>query len=107
MEFEGIIIEQLDTKTGTNPTTGIEWKRVSYVAQTEERSPQTVVFDVWDGRDGRIQRLHLQAGMKYRLFLSFEAKKNKDGKWFNSISAWGARIIGENEGSNGEQDNQQ
>lgn len=93
MEFEGFIIEQLDTKTGTNAQTGAEWKRVSYVAQTEERSPQTVVFDVWDGRDGRIQRLHLQVGQKYKLFLNFDAKKNKDGKWFNSIQAWGARLM--------------
>ena len=58
MEFEGKIIEILDTKTGTNAQTGAEWKKISYVAQTEEKSPQTIVIDVWDGRDGRIDRLN-------------------------------------------------
>lgn len=93
MEFEGTIIEQLDTKTGTSKATGLEWKRVGYVAQTDERAQQTIVFDVWDGRDGRIERLNLQVGKKYRLNFSFEAKKNNDGKWYNSITAWGARLM--------------
>lgn len=93
MEFEGKIIEILDTKTGTNAQTGAEWKKISYVAQTEEKSPQTIVIDVWDGRDGRIDRLNLQVGQKYKLFLNFDAKKNKDGKWFNSIIVWGARLM--------------
>lgn len=93
MEFEGIIIEQLDTKTGTNAQTGAAWKRVSYVAETDERYSQTLVFDVWDGRDGRIDRLNLQVGQKYRINLSFDAKKNKEGNWYNSISAYNARLI--------------
>lgn len=100
MEFEGFIIEQLDTKTGTNAQTGAEWKRVSYVAKTDERSPQTVVFDVWDGRDGRIERLNLQVGKKYRLNFSFDARKSNDGRWFNSIQAWGARLMDNEEVEN-------
>ena len=93
MEFEGTIIEQLDTQTGTNQVTGQQWKRVTYVAQSETMSQSTIVFDVWDGRDERIKRLNLQVGKKYRLFFDFNARKNKDGKWFNAISAWGARLI--------------
>ena len=37
MEFEGFIIEQLDTKTGTNAQTGAEWKRVSPAAKAFRR----------------------------------------------------------------------
>ena len=104
MEFEGKIIEKLETKTGTNQVTGNTWKYTRYVAQNTLPQTTTIVFDVWDGRDGRIERLNLQVGKWYRLFLSFEAKKNKEGKWFNSISAWSARevsIIDENK--NGEE----
>ena len=103
MEFEGTIIEQLDTQTGTNQVTGQQWKRVTYVAQSETMSQSTIVFDVWDGRDGRIERLNLQVGKRYRLNFDFSARKNRDGKWFNSISAWGARLVDDlNAEANGE-----
>ena len=93
MEFEGIITEVLATRKGTNEKTGDPWELTSYVAETEERDPQRIVFDVWDGRDGRIARLNLTPGNKYKLFLSFEARKSNEGKWFNKISCWGARLI--------------
>lgn len=97
MEFEGIIIEQLETAKGTNKETGEPWQRNRYVAESEERNPQAIVFDVWDGRDGRIARLNLEKGKKYKLFMSFEARKSKEGKWFNAITVWNARPIDDNE----------
>ena len=102
MEFEGVIIEQLETAKGTNKETGEPWQRNRYVAESEERNPQTIIFDVWDGRDGRIARLNLQKGKKYKLYLSFEGRKSNEGKWFNSINVWGARLLDEqNEGNEG------
>ena len=49
MEFEGKIIEKLETKTGTNPVTGNTWKYTRYVAQNTLPQTTTIVFDVWDG----------------------------------------------------------
>ena len=93
MEIDVIITEQLESQRGTNEATGEPWQRNGYVAETEERTPQTIVFDVWDGRDGRIARLNLQKGKKYKLFLDFDARKTKDGRWFNRINVWNARLL--------------
>jgi len=90
MEFEGIIIENLGVREGSGKNGN--WKAAGYVAETEERNPQRIVFDVWDGRDGRIERFNLQVGKKYKLYLSFEASEH-EGKWYNRISVWGARLI--------------
>ena len=91
MEFEGIIKQSLGVKSGTSES-GKEWKIASYVAETDEQYPQRMVFDVWDGSDGRIARLNLEVDKKYKLYLGFEAKQY-DGKWYNKISCWNARLI--------------
>ena len=63
------------------------------MAETEEKDPQRIVFDVWDGRSGRIEQMNLQKGKKYKLFLSFDAKKTSEEMWFNRISAYKANLI--------------
>lgn len=90
MEFEGIIIESLGTRQGTSKYG--EWKAAEYVAETEENNPQRIVFSVRDRRDGRIERLNLQVGKKYKLFINFEASQF-EGKWYNNINVWNARLI--------------
>lgn len=90
MEFEGIIIEDLGVREGSGKYG--EWKAAEYVAETEERDPQRVVFSVRNGMDGRIERLNLKVGKKYKLFMNFEARQF-EGKWYNKINVWNARLI--------------
>lgn len=95
MEIDVVIKEVVDTKQGVNETTGNEWKFVTYRGESDDRTQQSLIFEVWDGRDGRISRLNLEVGKKYRVFLDIEARKTKEGRWFNKLSAWNARLITE------------
>ena len=53
MEFEGKIIEKLETKTGTNPVTGNTWKYTRYVAQnTLPQTKQSCLMYGMEGMEG-------------------------------------------------------
>ena len=92
MEIDVIIREKIDERQGVSARTNEQYHVVTFLGETEEYSPQRIVFEVWDGRDGRIARLNIQAGKKYKLFLNFEARQH-EGKWYNQIRAWNARAI--------------
>lgn len=84
----------LQERSGTSNRTGEPWRIASYVLETEERYPQRIMFEVSDGSQGRIARMNLLEGKRYKVFLSFEASEY-EGKWYNRISAYEAREIAE------------
>lgn len=88
----GIIKHVLPERTGTSTKTGEPWRIASYVLETTDRYPQRIMFEVSDGTQGRIARLGLQEGKKYKVFLDFSASEY-DGKWYNRVSAYEAREI--------------
>ena len=94
MEIEVLIKEQVEDLKGTNGEGGYAWHKVAYLAEPIDKTRQLILFDLWDGRDGRIARLNIQPGKKYRVNIDFDAQMYK-GKWFNKITAWNARLIQE------------
>lgn len=91
MEIEGIIKQVLPVREGVSQNGA--WKTASYVIETEERYPRRMVFDVRDGRDGRIARLNIQEGKRMRVSFDIDAHEYQ-GRWFNEITAWGAKDLG-------------
>lgn len=90
MEITGIITHQLPVREGTTKT-GTPWKIASFVLETLESYPKHMAFDVSDGTSGRIDRLNITVGKKYTVYFDIDAH-SYDGKWFNSIRAYDARL---------------
>lgn len=62
----------------------------SYVLVTGGLRPSYFVFDVFDGMDGRINRLGIEAGKEMTIYFDIDAHEYQ-GKWFNTIRAYDAR----------------
>ena len=92
MEINVLIKELVEDVKGNNSETGNQWHKVAYLAEPIDKTRQLMVIDLWDGRDGRIARLNIQPGKRYRLNIDYDAVKYKD-KWYNKITAWNARLI--------------
>lgn len=92
MEINVLIKELVEDVKGNNSETGNQWHKVAYLAEPIDKTRQLMVIDLWDGRDGRIARLNIQPGKRYRLNIDYDAAKYKD-KWYNKITAWNARLI--------------
>ena len=92
MEINVLIKELVEDVKGNNSETGNQWHKVAYLAEPIDKTCQLMVIDLWDGRDGRIARLNIQPGKRYRLNIDYDAVKYK-GKWYNKITAWNARLI--------------
>ena len=96
MEINVLIKELVEDVKGNNSETGNQWHKVAYLAEPIDKTRQLMVIDLWDGRDGRIARLNIQPGKRYRLNIDYDAVKHKD-RWYNKITAWNARLIEDDE----------
>jgi len=90
MEIEGIITEVLPERSGTSERG--PWKMAEYVLETIEQYPKHMCFTVSDGASGRIARLNIQQGQRYKIYFDIDAQKYQD-RWFNRINAYDARIV--------------
>lgn len=92
MEIEGIIIKNVDVKSGISKT-GEAWRVATYTANiTSPANSGSIMFEVKDGRNGRIDTLNLQPGHAYKLYINFELNEY-NGKNYNRIVCWGARDL--------------
>ena len=82
MEITGIIIQALPMRSGSNQN-GI-WRSQGFVLQTVDTYPQNFVFDVYDGKEGRLQRFNIQVGKQYTVFFTIRAHEHK-GRWYNQV----------------------
>lgn len=98
MEIEGKIIDVLPERSGTSQATGEPWRIASYLLEIPGYRPTKMMFDVSDGTQGRIERLGITKGRKYRIFFEIEAQQY-NGRWFNNVRAWDARPTDEAEES--------
>lgn len=90
MEITGIIKHVLPVREGVSANGA--WKTASYVIETEERYPRRMVFDVRDGRDGRIDRLGIKEGKRMKVWYDIDASEY-NGRWYNNVTAWDAREV--------------
>lgn len=93
MEIEGRIIEDLGTRSGVSARTGEPWRIAAYVIETESIYPRRMMFQVSDGRSNRINQLNIRVGKKMRIMFEVSAAKSSDGRWYNQITAYGAKDL--------------
>ena len=93
MEITGILVKQTAMREGVSKQNGNPWKIASYVIETIEAFPKRMVFDVSDGTAWRIERLGIKKDQVMRVWFEIDAHE-KDGKWFNAIRAYDARVAG-------------
>lgn len=87
MEADFIIKQLIKEQSGTSARTLEEWKVNTYLGETDEQYPRSIVFEVWKAD---IEKLNLEVGKKYRISFDCHAKMSKEGNWFNRITAWKA-----------------
>ena len=104
MEIEGKIIAVLPERSGTSQNG--PWKVATYVIETKETYPRKMVFEVRDGRDGRIARLNIQLGKTMRVWWDINAREY-EGKWYNTVTAYDAREVADSSDNNDEREQTQ
>lgn len=93
MEIEALVTSKVAEASGISKTSGEPWKIVSYlITITDPSNSGTMVIDVKDGNNGRIAKLNLQIGHKYKLYLNFETPRFNN-RYFSKIVCWGAHEI--------------
>ena len=88
MDIEGIIVKVAES-CGIDSQSGEPWKKASYILNINGGS---IVFDVMDGRDGRIAKVDALIGKNCCMHLNINAQMYK-GRYYNSITSWGGHEI--------------
>lgn len=89
MEIEGIITKVLPERSGTSEKG--PWRIAEYVLETVEQYPKHMCFSVSDGTGGRIARLNIKEGGRYKVYFEIDANEYQ-GRWYNRITAYDARL---------------
>lgn len=88
--FEGEIIEQGDTQTGTS-LSGKEWMKVRYIIREDgQNHPKEMVFDIFG--EETLRRYCLKKGEYVRLTFRMDTKKFKE-KVYNVVTILGVERI--------------
>lgn len=89
MEAQVKVIEVLPERTGTSQE-GRPWRIASYVVETTEPyNPKKFMIEVSDGENHRIEAMGLEQGKIVKLRFDIVGREF-NGRWFNSIRAYGA-----------------
>ena len=89
MDIEGIIVNKVAESSGIGANSGEPWKKASYILNINGGS---IVFDVMDGRDGRIAKVDALIGKNCCMHMNMNAQMYK-GRYYNSITSWGGHEI--------------
>ncbi len=86
MNVKGKITKILDTQNGTSKS-GKQWKKTSFVLQTDEEYNNLYCFDVF-GED-KVEKFIQWNNVNDTVTVDFNIKTNEwKGKYFTSLDAW-------------------
>ena len=86
MDFVGILIKKVAEQEGDSRHG--HYKVASYLVETVEMYPKRAVIDVRDGLTGRIAQWDQFIGKSVNIRFDINAREY-NGRWFNSLNAWG------------------
>ena len=95
LKVQGTLKSKLETRQGTSRSTGNPWVIATYLLVTQERYEKNIVLEVSDGQSGRIARFDSLIGAVVEVSFEIDAHEY-NGRWFNSIRAFGINSIGIN-----------
>lgn len=83
MEITGKVVQTLPVQTGMGKSG--EWKKSSFIIETQEKFPKKVCFVVWKDLVDQAQRL--TEGQEVNVSFDVESREYQ-GKWFTDAKAW-------------------
>ncbi len=83
MEAYGRIIAVLPEASGTSAR-GNQWRKATYVLETQEQYPKKIVFDVLNDK---IDQLGIHQGEVMTVRFDIDAREHNE-RWYNSVIAW-------------------
>jgi hypothetical protein len=94
MVFTGNLVKKVAVREGEGRNG--HWKMASYLLETVESFPKRMMVDVSDGEMGRIAQWDAFMGKNVKVQFDIDAREY-NGRWFNSIRAWGIKDANEKE----------
>ena len=83
MEISGKIIEVLPLQSGIGKS-GTEWKKQSYVIETQEQYPKKMCFGLWGAK---IDELGIKEGHDLDVYFNLECRK-WNNTYINDVSVY-------------------
>ena len=89
MEVEGIIIAVLPVQNSVEGAAKA-WSKQDFIIETEGQYPKKVCINSFNGK---IPSSQLVVGSKMKVDVNLESREF-NGKWYTTVSAWKAELIG-------------
>jgi hypothetical protein len=89
--LKGKTIQIQDLVSGTSKGSGNEWRKQSFVIETEGQYPKKVCFTVWGDRIDQLNALSVgtEADVQFRV-----ESREYNGKWYTDLTASEIQTIG-------------
>lgn len=100
LDITGKIMRVLPEQSGKSAKTGNDWKKGSFVLETESTFPKKVCFTVWGELTAQVKSL--KEGQHVKVSFDVESREFND-RWYTDLKAWkidpegGESVIGSGE----------
>jgi hypothetical protein len=92
--IKGKVIKVLESASGTSQASGNEWKKQSFVIETDGQYPKKVCFTAWNDRVEDVEKM--VAGMEAEVSFRAESREYNE-RWYTDLTAYEIKLSGEGE----------
>lgn len=85
LEITGKVVKVLPEQAGKSARTGNDWKKGSFIIETESNFPKKVCFTAWGDLTSQVNSL--QAGQNIKVSFDVESREFND-RWYTDLKAW-------------------
>lgn len=91
MEVQGILIKKMNERSGISQA-GNKWEFADYLLEIPGMYPRHINFTVSDGQSARFAQFDAMLGKEVIVHFDIDANE-RDGRWYNSIRAYGIKAV--------------
>lgn len=85
LEITGKVVKVLPEQSGKSSKTGNDWKKGSFIIETESNFPKKVCFTAWGDLTSQVNSL--QAGQNVKVSFDVESREFNE-RWYTDLKAW-------------------
>lgn len=85
LEITGKVVKVLPEQSGKSAKTGNDWKKGSFIIETESNFPKKICFTAWGDLTSQINSL--QAGQNVKVSFDVESREFNE-RWYTDLKAW-------------------
>ncbi len=100
LEITGILRQVLPLESGQGRNG--EWKKQSFVLETQEQYPKSVCITMWGDKIDRLQQFN--SGDEIKASINIESREY-NGKWYTDVKAWRLDAVNQAGGNPGASNN--